>query len=100
MSTDTQLNKLKNRLPEAKESDLIAALEDAEEAIMARRHPFGDRPESLESKYYGLQIRLAVVLYNKIGAEGESAHSENGISRSYESVDTLLSEVVPLGAVL
>jgi hypothetical protein len=43
-----------------------------------------------------LQIRLAVVMYNKRGAEGEKSHNENGINRTYESVEELLKEVVPL----
>ena len=35
----------------------------------------------------GKQIEIAVYLYNKQGAEGQTAHSENGISRTYESAD-------------
>lgn len=97
---DLQLENLKKRIPSASENDLAVALEDAKDAILARRYPFGNRSEYLESRYLGLQIRLAVVLYNKRGAEGESAHSENGVSRSYESADELLKEVTPLGMVL
>lgn len=97
---DLQLENLKKRIPSASENDLAVALEDAKDAILARRYPFGNRNENLESRYLGLQIRLAVVLYNKRGAEGESAHTENGVSRSYESADELLKEVTPLGAVL
>lgn len=97
---DVQLENLKKRIPSASENDLVLALEDAKDAILARRYPFGDRSGNLETRYLGLQIRLAVVLYNKRGAEGESAHTENGVSRSYESADDLLKEVTPLGAVL
>jgi hypothetical protein len=46
-----------------------------------------------------LQVRVAVYLYNKIGAEGQISHSENGISRGYEPGDipeSLLKEVTPL----
>lgn len=53
----------------------------------------------LEDKYKGLQIRVAVVLYNKIGAEGESSHNELGVNRKYESLDVLLKEVTPKGVV-
>ena len=100
MATQAQLEKLKNRIPDAIVSDLESALDDAEDAILSKRYPFGNRPDKLDSRYYGLQIRIAVVLYNKIGAEGESAHSENGVSRTYESLDELLKEITPLGAVL
>lgn len=101
MYTSAQLEKLRNRLPDADNNDLIASLDDAESAILNRRFPFakGDMPP-LEPKYFNLQLRLAVVLYNKIGAEGESAHSEAGVSRTYESLESLLREVTPMGVVM
>lgn len=57
----------------------------------------------LEPQYLDLQLRCAIDLYNKIGAEGELAHSENGISRSYESSwisQELLNEIVPFCGVV
>ena len=45
-----------------------------------------------------LQIRIAVEMFNKRGAEGEIAHSENGVSRSYASANVsedLLKEITP-----
>lgn len=38
-------------------------------------------------KYDGLHVEAAVYLLNKRGGEGETQHSENGISRTYESAD-------------
>ena len=62
--------------------------------------PMNDTGELiLEPRYYDLQVRIAVYLYNKIGAEGQITHSENGISRSWESGDipeSLLNQVTPL----
>lgn len=78
-------------------------LESATEIIMQRRYPFDEWPNELESRYYGLQIRIAVDLFNKLGAEGETAHSENGVSRTYgaENVSTdLLAEIIPKAKVL
>lgn len=78
-------------------------LESATEIIMQRRYPFEEWPNELESRYYGLQIRIAVDLFNKLGAEGETAHSENGVSRTYgaENVSTdLLAEIIPKAKVL
>ena len=48
-------------------------------------------------------FRIAVDLFNKLGAEGETAHSENGVSRTYgaENVSTdLLAEIMPKAKVL
>ena len=86
-----------------KESEATILLETAKAAINARRYPFGDPPEELERRYENLQLRIAVELYNKQGAEGEIAHSENGISRTYSSSwisEELLSEVTPKARVL
>lgn len=38
-------------------------------------------------KYAGLHVEAAVYLLNKRGAEGQDSHSENGVSRVYESAD-------------
>ena len=55
------------------------------------------------SKYDVLQCRIASYLLNKRGAEGEKAHSENGVSRTYSSTDIpqeLLNEITPFARVL
>jgi hypothetical protein len=92
------LDRLKKRTGETDENILLDCMESAKAAIQSRRYPFGDAPEELEARYNDLQYRCALDLYNKIGAEGQTAHDENGISRVYESSwisDQLLSEVVP-----
>ena len=90
-------------IPTASQSEVESLLLTAESAINARRYPFEDFPEELEKRYYDLQIRIATELFNKRGAEGETAHSENGISRSYSAAwisEELLSEVTPKARVL
>lgn len=95
----TQLEKLKSRIPEitdtSKDALLNGLLDDAKSAILSRRYPFDNTVTDLPVQFNSLQVRLAVVYYNKMGAEGQSGHSENGINRSYESDDTLLKDVVP-----
>ena len=79
-------------------------VETAKVAILNRRYPYRDWPVDdygetyVEARYEDLQFRIAVDLYNKIGAEGETAHNENGVSRTFESSwisEQLLSEVTP-----
>ena len=92
------LERLKLRTQETDEAVLYDCLESAKAAIMSRRYPFGDWPDELESRYVDLQYRCALDIYNKAGAEGQLAHSENGISRTFQSAwisEQLLSEVVP-----
>lgn len=97
------LARLKLRTGEPDEAILEDCLESARSAIMARRYPYQEWPDELESRYLDLQFRCAMDLYNKIGAENEIAHSENGISRSYESSwisESLLQEVTPIAKVV
>ena len=97
------LDRLKLRTGEPNEAILIDCLESAKSAIMARRYPYQEWPDELESRYLDLQFRCAMDLYNRIGAENEIAHSENGISRSYESSwisESLLQEVTPVAKVV
>lgn len=90
-------------------------IETAKNAILSRRYPFGDYPTRkvtrqvngqsvtteetyVEGRYLDLQFRIALDLYNKIGAEGETQHVSNGINRIYESSwisNQLLLEVIP-----
>ena len=100
----TQLERLKIRITEnVLDSELEDILESAKAVILSRRFPFGDWPEELENKYKDLQIRISVEMFNKRGAEGETAHSENGISRSYASANVsedLLKEITPKAGVV
>jgi hypothetical protein len=95
----TQLERLKLRIPENKNDlELEDVLESAKAVILSRRYPFGTQPTELEPKYMDLQIRIAVEMYNKRGVEGQTSHSENGVSRSYSSAsvsEELLREITP-----
>ena len=95
----TQLERLKIRITEKVDDvELEDILESAKAVILSRRFPFGEQPEEIENRYKDLQIRIAVEMFNKRGAEGETAHSENGVSRSYSSANVseeLLREITP-----
>ena len=83
---------------------LSTYLDLAGEKILDRRYPFG-RPVNavVEDWYQGIQLEIAVYLFNHRGSEGESLHSENGISRSYggqtDVPPELLMRVTPKGMV-
>lgn len=71
----------------------------AKEKILNRRFPYGSQGKEVEPIYDQLQIELAVCLYNLRGAEGQSSHNENGVSRSWRSENEILQEVVPYAGV-
>ena len=87
--------------PDTAETELLSALIDtAEGIVLNRRYPFG-APEgaTVEARFEHIQIQIALELFSKMGAEGQTAHSENGISRSYEAADvspSLLKRIVPI----
>lgn len=113
------LERLKARTGETDEVLLSDLIETAKNAILSRRFRFRDWPTRevtsevggvevtttetyVEPRYLDLQFRMAMDMYNKIGAEGQLSHSENGISRGYESSwisEQLLDEVTPYAGV-
>lgn len=77
---------------------LTSYLSIAGRKIINRAYPYDDTVTEVPRRYSYLQCDIAAYLLNKRGAEGEVSHSENGISRSYESADvpaSMLSEVIP-----
>lgn len=102
MSNEERLEALKVLISPDTAADnlLMMLLEQAEGIVMNRRYPFG-APEGMEmpTQYENVQIRIALELYSKMGAEGQTAHDENGISRTWESADvspSLLKTIMPL----
>ena len=76
---------------------LTSYLKIAGRKIINRAYPYDDTVTEVPRRYSYLQCDIAAYLLNKRGAEGQTAHSENGISRSYESADvpeSMLSEVI------
>lgn len=76
---------------------LISYLTIAGRKILNRAYPYDDTIVDVPRRYGYLQCEIACYLINKRGAEGQTAHSENGVNRSYESADvpeSMLSEVI------
>ena len=87
--------------PETASDDLLLDLLDLSEGIVLnKRYPFG-APDgaTVEKRFEHIQLQIAVELFSKMGAEGQTAHKENGIDRTYEAADispSLLRRIVPL----
>ncbi len=103
----TQTEKLQLLKAMVGESDteevLLAYLNIAGRKIINRAYPYGTDETEVPTRYDFLQCEIAAYLLNKRGAEGQTSHSENGISRSYESADvpeSLLGAVTPMVGVL
>lgn len=86
--------------PDTADAELLSVLiEQAEGIVLNRYYPFGP-PEgaTVPTAYEHIQLQIAVELFSKRGAEGQTAHNENGINRTYESADvspSLLRRIIP-----
>lgn len=87
--------------PDTANEDLLAyLLEQSEGIVLNKRYPFGV-PEgaTLSAIHEQIQLRIAVELFSKMGAEGQTAHDENGIKRTWEAGDvspSLMRLIVPV----
>ena len=104
MKQTEKLTLLKAMVGSADSDDvLLAYLDIAGRKIINRAYPYGTEETEVPSRYEFLQCEIAAYLLNKRGAEGQVGHSENGISRSYESADvpeSLLGAITPMVGVL
>lgn len=102
MTDKDKLDKLKVLiLPDTVDDNLLSfLLKQAEGIVLNERYPFGaPQNVAVPVAYEHIQIRIAMELFSKMGAEGQTAHSENGVSRTYEAADvspSLLRQIVPL----
>ena len=104
MTDNAKIVLVKSTTDEADDDVISAFLEMAGDSICNYCDPYGNvEREVLLDKYGGVQARLAAYFINKIGADGEQSHTENGISRSYEAADippSLLRELTPICGVI
>ena len=76
------LTRLKLRIPEEADDALLSALlGEAESYILS----YTKRP-SLPAPLEAVQLRLAVIYYNRLGAEGENSHAEGGEKRGFDAL--------------
>lgn len=80
----------------AEDSVLEFELLAAESMILNKMYPFGYSEEAVvPPRYERLQVKLAIELYTQRGAEGQASHSENGVTRTWPTVNRLLAQVIP-----
>lgn len=90
----SQLEKLKLKLgyslTDTSEDDLLQMyLDDANDYISSQTHL-----DAIPTALLTTQVELAIIYYNKQGIEGQTAHSEGGISRSFEGVPESITKKI------
>ena len=104
MTDNEKLELLKN-MYDGDESDAVLStyLALAADKILNRLYPFDTSKTEIPDRYIRTQISIACYLLGKRGAEGETAHKENGIDRTYASADVpedMLKDIIPLCGVM
>lgn len=92
-----------NFIPEMLEQEVSPMLVDfvIEKYKQRRNYPNSFSEDMIDSDLYGhiSTMAMAIVdMLNKIGAEGETAHTENSVTRQYENAyisSSIFSDVLP-----
>lgn len=87
--------------PDTASDELLdALLSQSEGIVLNKRYPFGiPEGSTVPKQYEHVQMQIAVELFAKMGAEGQTGHNENGVNRTYEAADvspSLLRKIVPV----
>lgn len=102
MTDEEKLTMLKSMTEETDNDVLSTYLTLAKGVVLSRAYPYTEE-DKVPAKYDMVHVEIAAYMLNKRGAEGETAHSENGVSRSYEDGDippTLLRRILPMAGVI
>lgn len=102
MTEKRKIDMLRSMLDDREEDEgvLSVFLELAGDKILNRMYPYKTDYTGLTvpDRYAAIQLKIAVYMLNKRGAEGQIQHIENGTHRNYGSADIpdgMLQEIVP-----
>lgn len=102
MTRDEQLRMLTVMTGETDSDVLSTYLDLATGKVLATLFPY-DGDHEVPEQYHTTTVEIAAYMVNKIGAEGEIQHTENGVNRIYEDGDiptSLMRKLVPYAGVI
>lgn len=104
MTISEKISVVKTMVGDSDSDDvLFTYLNIAGSKILQRAYPYDSSVTEVPTQYEYLQCEIACYLLNKRGAEGQTQHTENGISRTYGNADIptyMLSSVTPYCVVI
>lgn len=103
MLSAEKIEMVKAMTGETDENTVSAYLELAGNKVCRKAFPFDPTVMDVPEQYGFTQVEIAVYLLNKRGAEFETSHSENGISRTYEDADvpsSIMRSITPFCSTL
>ena len=95
MTREERIHTMQTMLGEEIGEELLQVyLLQAQEKILNHRYPYGNnRPVEVEPRYEQDLLELAIVLFNKRGAEGQKSHNENGVQRTWRTEYEILKGI-------
>lgn len=106
MTMDKKIDMLRQMMGDDTDRGILEVyLELAAQKILNRMYPYKENYDGIEvpDRYLAVQLKIANYMINKIGAEGQIQHIENGIHRNYGDADvpeTMLKDIVPYAQVI
>jgi len=107
MSDTDKLSMIKSMLgfdDTSEDKRLTAYLDASKREILAWRYSYSTEvPKEVPSEYEMTQVSAVVAGYSQSGAENQTSHSENGISRTFKYEDMIAyirSHVIPIAKVI
>lgn len=104
MTNEEKLAALKAMIGNSDSDEVLSAyLKLAGSKIIAKAFPYQNDVIEVPEQYSYLQVEIAAYMLNKRGAEGQTSHTENGITRQYESADvpsSMLKTISPYCGVI
>ena len=104
MTHDEKLTALKAMVGGSDTDEVLSAyLNLAGGRIIAKAYPYNSEVTEVPAQYHYLQVEIAAYMLNKRGAEGQTSHTENGITRQYENADvraSMLKAITPYCGVI
>lgn len=103
--TDEEKLTMVKAMIDSEDSDTVLStyLTLAGQKIIRRAYPYDTSVTDVPTEYETLQCEIAAYMLNKRGAEGQTQHTEGGISRQYENGDvpsSMLRSITPHCGVL
>lgn len=99
MTEEEKIKTLKAMVGDSDSDDVLSTyLLLSGRKIINRAYPYDSTVTNVPVEYETLQCEIAAYMLNKRGAEGQTQHTENGISRQYENADipaSMLKAVTP-----
>lgn len=104
MTQEEKLTALKSMVGNSDPDEVLSTyLDFAGSKILAKVYPYQNDVTEVPVQYAHIQVEIAAYMLNKRGAEGQTSHTENGVSRSYENGDipsSMLKAVIPYCGVI